>query len=81
MRVMSEETFGPIAPLFKFSTEEEAVTIANNTSSGLAGYFYSRDIGRCFRSCLKKTQILIDEEACFNIIWPIAFHMNYVSMS
>ena len=49
MRVMSEETFGPIAPLFKFSTEEEAVTIANNTSSGLAGYFYSRDIGRCFR--------------------------------
>ena len=49
MRVMSEETFGPVAPLLKFSTEEEAVTIANNTSSGLAGYFYSRDVGRCFR--------------------------------
>lgn len=49
MKVMSEETFGPIAPLIKFHTEEEAISIANDTSAGLAAYFYSRDIGRCFR--------------------------------
>ena len=44
-----EETFGPVAPLFRFSTEEEAVRIANDTRAGLAAYFYSRDVGRCFR--------------------------------
>ena len=49
MRVMSEETFGPLAPLIQFDTEEEAVRIANDTSAGLAAYFYSRDVGRCFR--------------------------------
>ena len=49
MRVFKEEIFGPIAPLFKFSTEEEAVTMANDTEFGLACYFYSRDIGRIWR--------------------------------
>jgi len=44
-----EETFGPVAPLFRFSTEDEAVRIANDTRAGLAAYFYSRDVGRCFR--------------------------------
>jgi len=49
MRVTREETFGPVAPLFRFSTEEEAIALANATEFGLASYFYSRDIGRIFR--------------------------------
>jgi len=44
-----EETFGPVAPLFKFTTEAEAVRMANDTEFGLAAYFYTRDVGRCFR--------------------------------
>jgi succinate-semialdehyde dehydrogenase/glutarate-semialdehyde dehydrogenase len=44
-----EETFGPVAPVFKFQTEAEAITLANSTEFGLASYFYSRDIGRIFR--------------------------------
>jgi succinate-semialdehyde dehydrogenase/glutarate-semialdehyde dehydrogenase len=44
-----EETFGPFAPVFKFSTEQEAIDAANNTEFGLASYFYSRDIGRIYR--------------------------------
>ena len=44
-----EETFGPFAPVFKFSTEQEAIDAANNTEFGLASYFYSRDVGRIFR--------------------------------
>ncbi len=49
MRIAQEETFGPIAPLFRFTTEEEAIALANDTPYGLASYFYSRDIGRCWR--------------------------------
>lgn len=49
MKVANEETFGPVAPLFRFNTEEDAVAMANNTDFGLAAYFYSRDIGRIFR--------------------------------
>jgi succinate-semialdehyde dehydrogenase / glutarate-semialdehyde dehydrogenase len=44
-----EETFGPVAPVFRFKTEAEAVAAANDTEFGLASYFYSRDIGRIFR--------------------------------
>jgi len=44
-----EETFGPVAPVFRFETEAEAVALANDTEFGLASYFYSRDIGRVFR--------------------------------
>ena len=44
-----EETFGPVAPVFKFTTEAEVILLANNTEFGLASYFYSRDIGRIFR--------------------------------
>jgi succinate-semialdehyde dehydrogenase/glutarate-semialdehyde dehydrogenase len=44
-----EETFGPVAPVFRFKTEEEAIRLANATEFGLASYFYSRDIGRIFR--------------------------------
>jgi succinate-semialdehyde dehydrogenase/glutarate-semialdehyde dehydrogenase len=49
MAVAKEETFGPVAPLFRFKTEEEAVHMANDTEFGLAAYFYSRDIGRVWR--------------------------------
>ena len=49
MCVMREETFGPVAPLICFDTEEEAIRLANDTESGLAAYFYSRDVGRVFR--------------------------------
>ena len=44
-----EETFGPVAPLFRFHTEEEAIRLANDTEFGLASYFYARDVGRIFR--------------------------------
>ncbi len=49
MELAREETFGPVAPLFRFKTEEEAVQMANNTEYGLAAYFYTRDIGRVWR--------------------------------
>ena len=49
MKVAREETFGPVAPLFRFKTEEEAVKLANDTEFGLAAYFYSRDAGRVWR--------------------------------
>ena len=49
MAVAREETFGPLAPLFRFSTEEEVIGYANDTEFGLASYFFSRDIGRIFR--------------------------------
>ena len=47
--IFREETFGPVAPLFRFKTEEEAIELANDTEFGLASYFYSRDVGRIFR--------------------------------
>jgi succinate-semialdehyde dehydrogenase/glutarate-semialdehyde dehydrogenase len=49
MRVFREEIFGPVAPLFKFKTEEEAIAMANDTEFGLACYFYARDMGRIWR--------------------------------
>lgn len=49
MKIAREETFGPVAPLFRFETEEEAIQLANDTEVGLAGYFYARDLGRVFR--------------------------------
>ncbi len=49
MKVAQEETFGPLAPLFRFETEEEVIAMANNTIFGLASYFYARDIGRITR--------------------------------
>ena len=49
MRIAREETFGPVAPLFRFQTEEEAIQLANATEFGLAAYCYSRDLGRVWR--------------------------------
>jgi len=49
MDLAQEEIFGPVAPLFRFKTDEDAVRMANDTRYGLASYFYSRDIGRVWR--------------------------------
>jgi succinate-semialdehyde dehydrogenase/glutarate-semialdehyde dehydrogenase len=49
MKVAREETFGPLAPLFKFETEQEVIERANDTEFGLASYFYTKDLGRAFR--------------------------------
>ena len=49
MKVAREETFGPVAPLFRFKTEEDGIRLANDTEFGLAAYFYARDIGRMWR--------------------------------
>jgi succinate-semialdehyde dehydrogenase/glutarate-semialdehyde dehydrogenase len=50
MACAREETFGPFAPVFRFHTDKEAIAAANNTEFGLASYFYSRDIGRIYRT-------------------------------
>lgn len=49
MMVSRDETFGPLAPIFSFETEDEVVRLANDTEFGLAGYFFSRDVGRAWR--------------------------------
>ncbi|KAJ8125547.1 hypothetical protein O1611_g8092 [Lasiodiplodia mahajangana] len=49
MKVSREETFGPLAPVFEFETEQEAITLANDSEFGLAGYFFSRDVSRIMR--------------------------------
>jgi succinate-semialdehyde dehydrogenase/glutarate-semialdehyde dehydrogenase len=49
MKVAREETFGPVAPVFRFHTEAEAIALANDTEFGLAAYFYARDVGRVWR--------------------------------
>ena len=49
MAVTHEETFGPVAPLFRFKTEDQAIAMANDTEFGLASYFYTRDMGRIWR--------------------------------
>ncbi len=49
MLVAKEETFGPVAPIFRFRTEAQAIRMANDTEFGLAAYFYARDVGRVWR--------------------------------
>lgn len=53
MMVSKEETFGPLAPIFEFETEEEVLRLANDTEFGLAGYFFSQDIARAMRVAQK----------------------------
>ena len=50
MKVACEETFGPVAPLFRFKDDQDAIAMANDTEFGLCAYFYSRDVGRIFRA-------------------------------
>jgi succinate-semialdehyde dehydrogenase/glutarate-semialdehyde dehydrogenase len=63
MSVAREETFGPLSPVFKFATEQEAVKMANDTEFGLASYFYTADLGRAFRvaEALKYGMVGINE--------------------
>ena len=63
MLVAQNETFGPLAPVFKFETEAEAVSLANDTEFGLASYFYTRDLGRAFRvaEALKSGMVGVNE--------------------
>ncbi len=72
MRVAHEEIFGPVAPLFCFSSEEEAVAMANDTEYGLAAYCFSRDIGRVFRvaESLEYGAIGINTGAMSNEVLP-----------
>ncbi|NND00044.1 MAG: NAD-dependent succinate-semialdehyde dehydrogenase [Gammaproteobacteria bacterium] len=72
MRVFREEIFGPVAPLIKFDTEQEAIEMANDTEFGLASYFYSRDIGRAWRvaDSLEYGLVGINEGAISNAMAP-----------
>jgi succinate-semialdehyde dehydrogenase/glutarate-semialdehyde dehydrogenase len=72
MAFAQDEIFGPVAPLFRFDTEEEAVAIANGSPYGLAGYFYTRDLGRAFRLAekLKFGQIGINESVLTTEVAP-----------
>jgi succinate-semialdehyde dehydrogenase/glutarate-semialdehyde dehydrogenase len=63
MIVSHEETFGPVAPLIRFKTEDEVIRLANDTEFGLAGYFYSRDVGRIFRVAEKMEAGIIGANA------------------
>ncbi|WP_428605831.1 NAD-dependent succinate-semialdehyde dehydrogenase [Sedimenticola sp.] len=72
MTVAREETFGPLAPIFRFQTEAEAIRLANDTEVGLAAYFYSRDIGRIWRvsEALEYGMVGINEGIISNEVAP-----------
>ncbi|MBV8437717.1 MAG: NAD-dependent succinate-semialdehyde dehydrogenase [Silvibacterium sp.] len=72
MVLSCEETFGPVAPLFRFHTEEEAISAANSTPFGLAAYFYSRDIARVMRvsAALESGMVGINEAAISTEVAP-----------
>jgi len=72
MRVAREETFGPVAPLFRFKTEEEVIAMANDTEFGLASYFYSRDVGRIFRvtEALESGMVCVNSGILSNEVSP-----------
>ncbi len=72
MRVNTEEIFGPVAPLIRFKSEDEAIAIANDTEYGLAGYFFSRDVNRCWRVAekLEYGMVSINEGVFSNEVIP-----------
>jgi succinate-semialdehyde dehydrogenase/glutarate-semialdehyde dehydrogenase len=72
MKVASEETFGPLAPVFKFSTEEEAIMMANDTEFGLASYFYTNDVNRIWRvsEALEYGMVGVNEGVISNEVAP-----------
>ncbi|MCP5265781.1 MAG: NAD-dependent succinate-semialdehyde dehydrogenase [Burkholderiaceae bacterium] len=72
MLVAREETFGPVAPLFRFSSDEEAVAMANDTEFGLASYFYARDVGRIWRvaEALESGMVCVNSGILSNEVAP-----------
>jgi succinate-semialdehyde dehydrogenase/glutarate-semialdehyde dehydrogenase len=72
MRIAGEETFGPVAPLFRFQSEEDVIAMANDTEFGLAAYFYSRDIGRIFRvaEALESGMVCVNSGLLSNEVAP-----------
>ena len=72
MLAFKEETFGPLAPIFRFSTEAEAIAMANDTQFGLAAYFYSQNIGRIWRvaEALEYGMVGINEGLITNEVSP-----------
>lgn len=72
MRVAREETFGPVAPLFRFKDESEAISMANDTEFGLAAYLYSRDVGRIFRvaEALESGMVCVNSGILSNEVSP-----------
>ena len=78
---LCEETFGPLAPIYRFKTEEEAVQMANNTPYGLAAYFCTRDLGRAMRvsEALESGIIGINEGIISSEVAPSAESKNPAS--
>ena len=72
MRVFREEIFGPVAPVFKFDTEAEAIAMANDTEFGLASYMYTQDMGRIFRvsEALEYGMVGVNETAISSEVIP-----------
>lgn len=72
MRVAREETFGPVAPLFRFKDEADAIAMANDTEFGLASYLYARDVGRIFRvaEALESGMVCINSGILSNEVSP-----------
>ena len=72
MRVFSEEIFGPVAPVFRFDTEDQVIEMANDTEFGLAAYFYTQDHGRIWRvaECLDYGIVGINEGIISNEMAP-----------
>jgi succinate-semialdehyde dehydrogenase/glutarate-semialdehyde dehydrogenase len=72
MKVAREETFGPVAPLFKFKDEAEAIALANDTEFGLAAYLFSRDVGRIFRvaEALESGMVCVNSGLLSNEVSP-----------
>jgi succinate-semialdehyde dehydrogenase/glutarate-semialdehyde dehydrogenase len=72
MKIAREETFGPVAPLFRFKDEAEAIAMANDTEFGLAAYFYARDVGRIFRvaEALESGMVCVNSGILSNEVSP-----------
>jgi succinate-semialdehyde dehydrogenase/glutarate-semialdehyde dehydrogenase len=72
MVISKEEVFGPVAPVFRFNTEDEVIKMANDTEYGLASYFYTRDISRCWRvaEALESGMVGINEGLISNAVSP-----------
>jgi succinate-semialdehyde dehydrogenase/glutarate-semialdehyde dehydrogenase len=72
MKIAQEETFGPVAPLFRFKAEKEAIALANDTPFGLASYFYTRNLGRAWRiaEALEYGMVGINEGIISSVVAP-----------